>query len=148
MKIAGGRLVVLATAAVLTCGACGSAATAGDLPAATAYAPSAAVVAAQSQAPPVRRGGPTVAEVGTAYEFDLYTHCGVRGATFSGQQWTAVNPTTEQPAQKRPDGSIAAQGDPYTPGTMTLVGPGLLRFAFVGGTADFIRGGGSPAPCA
>lgn len=54
------------------------------------------------------------AEVGVAYPFDLYTHCGVVGADVAGVWFAADPPLVE--AFGPPDG----WGDPYQRGTLTL----------------------------
>ena len=61
--------------------------------------------------------GPTAAvpaEVGVAYPFDLYTHCGIFGADVGGV-WFAADPPLVEEA-----GPPAGWGDPYQRGTLTL----------------------------
>jgi hypothetical protein len=55
-------------------------------------------------------------EVGIAYPFDLYTHCGVLGTDVGGV-WFAAAPPLVEGAGNPP----AGWGNPYQPGTLTLV---------------------------
>jgi hypothetical protein len=50
--------------------------------------------------------------------FDLYTHCGVRGADIGGVWFVAEPPLTDGEGNP-PDG----WGNPYQPGTLTLLSP-------------------------
>ncbi len=62
---------------------------------------------------------PDKIELGTAYAFDMYTHCGAREALFAGEYWEAV-PATPGPTSE-PANSPAGWNDPYQAGTMTRV---------------------------
>ena len=82
-------------------------------------------------------------EIGVAYEYHLYVHCGIRAAQFGGRDRAAVAPADDPPA------TGARPPDPnYLRGSMTLVAPGLARFAWDGGSADFVPAGPPLAPCA
>jgi hypothetical protein len=70
--------------------------------------------------------GPPDPEIGVAYPFALYTHCGVRQTSFGGREWRAVELAPE-PADL-PDEDGIASYDGYTRGTMTLLAEDLLRF--------------------
>jgi hypothetical protein len=63
-------------------------------------------------------------EVGIAYPFDLYTHCGVLGTDVGGV-WFAADPPLVEGAGNPP----AGWGNPYQPGTLTLVDAGEALFA-------------------
>jgi hypothetical protein len=87
--------------------------------------------AAPSQAPPTtiftgppgkESRGPDQPQVGVAYPYDLYVHCGIHFARFGGQWWRAA------PEQPDPRPAMAYGGNPYTSGTMTLVSPTEARF--------------------
>jgi len=60
------------------------------------------------------------AVVGIGYAFNLYTHCGIRYASFDSRNWVAF-----QPMPGIPDG----WDNPYQSGTMTLVKADVARFA-------------------
>lgn len=97
--------------------------------------------------PPVVLPG-TVArpEPGVAYEYHLYVHCGIRAAWFGDREWVVVSTTSVPPnsgddADRQPDLN-------YRRGSMTLVAPDRARFAWDGGTADFVPATTPPAPCA
>ena len=57
---------------------------------------------------------PPPVEIGTAYPFDLYTHCGVVGAESAGVWFAADPPLVEE------FGPPAGWGDPDQRGTLTL----------------------------
>lgn len=81
------------------------------------------------------------AELGKAYPFQLYTHCGADYAVdFDGSFWQ-LSDLSEIPA---------ALGDPAQDGTMTLINPDYARFDFAGGSLLFIRHQGPKylPPCA
>jgi hypothetical protein len=59
---------------------------------------------------------PSPVEVGVAYPFDLYTHCGIDGADIGGV-WFAPDPPLDEDASSWP----AGWGNPYQRGTLTLV---------------------------
>jgi hypothetical protein len=94
--------------------------------------------------PPVVHHGTVPSPVtGVAYEYHLYVHCGIRAARFGGREWAAVAPVSDPPA------TIARPSDlNYLRGSMTLVAPDLARFAWDGGSADFVPAGPPLAPCA
>ena len=116
--------------------------------------PSASAVARTTVPVPSRvqriPGQPPVVHHGTvpspvtwvAYEYHLHVHCGIRAARFGGREWAAVAPTD-------PPATSAQRLDPnYLRGSMTLVAPGLARFAWDGGSADFVPADPPLAPCA
>ena len=93
------------------------------------------------QNPDVREPLSPSAELGKAYPFKLYTHCGADLAVdFDGSFWQLSNPT-EVPQ---------SLGDPSQEGTMTLIDPDHARFDFEGGSLWFIRHQGPKyiLPCA
>ena len=88
--------------------------------------------------------GPAEAAVGTAYPFDVYTHCGFRSVTFAGRLWQA-SPFTPEPQLRTPRSGGTVTYDGYTSGVMTLVRQNLLRFTVTdpdmvppGGPIDFV----------
>jgi hypothetical protein len=87
--------------------------------------------------PIATRSGPPQAELGVAYPFDLYTHCGIRGARFAGREWTAIRPAADP--QRLPDSTGITRYTGYIAGTMTLVRPDLLRFTL---TDPYVSGAG------
>lgn len=81
------------------------------------------------------------AELGKAYPYKLYTHCGVDLAVdFDGSFWQLSHPV-EVPE---------SLGDPSQEGTMTLIDSDSARFDFAGGSLYFIRHQGPKhiPPCA
>lgn len=56
---------------------------------------------------------PDRVEFGTAYSYDMYTHCGAREAKFAGEYWVAAGTATPQ------DRSPSGWDDPYQKGVMT-----------------------------
>ncbi|GAA2329754.1 hypothetical protein [Dactylosporangium salmoneum] len=66
--------------------------------------------------------GPKQAEIGTPYPFDLFVHCGIQYAEFSGALWQA------DPVQPNYRPKTIYRGLNYVQGTMTLVAPGEARF--------------------
>ena len=94
------------------------------------------------QPPVVHHGTVPSPEPGVAYEYHLYVHCGIRAARFAGREWAAVAPMD-------PPATSAQRPDPnYLRGSMTLIARGLARFAWDGGSADFVPAGPPLAPCA
>jgi hypothetical protein len=91
------------------------------------------------QPPVVHYGTIDSPDIGVAYEYHLYVHCGVRAARFGGRWWQAVSPSDE----RHTDG-----GPGYLAGSMTLVQPDLARFAWAGCSADFTPAPIEPTPCA
>lgn len=87
---------------------------------------SAAASSPTSTAASDSRTGPAGPQVGISYKFNLYTHCGISTARFSGRDWQATAPRPEPARRTGPDGSVHYSG--YTAGTMTLVAHDLLRF--------------------
>ncbi|QFZ21655.1 hypothetical protein [Saccharothrix syringae] len=95
------------------------------------------------------RTGPGRAEVGVAYPFDLYAHCGVRHALFGGRAWEVEQPVVDPPGEPLARGSVN-----YLPGTAELVGPDRLRFTadadapvLPGAVVLFRPTADSPPPC-
>lgn len=87
--------------------------------------------------------GPADPEVGDAYPFALYTHCGIRWTSFGGRDWRPLEQGAALPP--RPDENGMTTEDGYTSGTMTLLDEGLLRFTVAdpfaegrGQTFDFV----------
>jgi hypothetical protein len=66
----------------------------------------------------------TLPEVGVASPLDLYTHCGVLGTDIAGV-WFAADPPLVEGAGNPP----AGWGNPYQPGTLTLVSAEEAVFA-------------------
>ena len=58
---------------------------------------------------------PESVEIGTAYSYDLYTHCGAGEAKFAGQYWEAT------PTEGSAHSSSQEWDDPYQSGVMTRV---------------------------
>jgi hypothetical protein len=69
---------------------------------------------------------PGSVELGVAYPFDLYTHCGIEHASFAGREWTAARPLPEFKRLPNADGLVEYTG--YTKGTMTVVDESTLWF--------------------
>jgi hypothetical protein len=69
---------------------------------------------------------PADPELGVAYPFDLYSHCGIGFARFAGRTWRAEPPRHEP--RPLPDAGGVTTYDGYTPGTMTLVSEDTARF--------------------
>ena len=99
------------------------------------------------------RSAPAQAEIGVTYAFDLYTHCGIRTASFAGRDWTALRPAADP--QRLPDSAGITVYTGYVAGTMMLVRADLLRFtitdpyaAGTGQTFDFVPAPGPPPLCA
>ncbi len=97
--------------------------------------------------PPVVLPG-TVArpDPGVAYEYHLYVHCGIRAANFGDREWVVAS-TTSVPRGSG-DGGDRQPDINYRRGSMTLVAPDRARFAWDGGTADFVPATTPPPPCA
>jgi hypothetical protein len=88
---------------------------------------------------------PAPAEVGVAYPFDLYTHCGVRGADVAGT-WFAADPPLVEGAGNPP----AGWGNPYQRGTLTLLTPSEALFLDDAGHELRLRAApesARPGPC-
>jgi hypothetical protein len=99
--------------------------------------------------------GPSHAAVGTAYPFDVYSHCGFRSITFGGRRWQASPPAPE-PELRTPKGADTVTYNGYTSGVMILVRPDLLRFTVTDpdvlrptGPIDFVplKAGQHPGLC-
>jgi hypothetical protein len=93
------------------------------------------------------------ARLHVAYPFDLYTHCGVRDATFAGRDWVVVPPVTPasktQPPVTGSHGTIIVLNT--THGTMTRLGANVAVFRTAEGlVARFrpLRRGEDILPCA
>jgi len=56
---------------------------------------------------------PDDVKIGTAYTYEMYTHCGAREAKFAGQYWETAQ--TDQRQTNSPHG----WDDPYQKGTIT-----------------------------
>lgn len=56
---------------------------------------------------------PDKVEIGTAYSYKMYTHCGAREAKFAGKYWEAIS------SDARQNNSPSGWDDPYQKGTMT-----------------------------
>jgi hypothetical protein len=81
------------------------------------------------------------AAIGQAYDFALYTHCGINDAPvdFDGSFWDAVyTPASVVEVANPPPG----MGNPGQSGTMTLLDTDHARFTFTGGAVDFTRHSG------
>jgi hypothetical protein len=98
------------------------------------------------QPPVVHYGTVDNPEIGVAYEYHLYVHCGIRAAKFGGHWWLAVFPTNDRPFAG--DGATRPLNPNYLDGAMTLVAPDLARFEWVDGSADFTPALTEPPPCA
>lgn len=87
---------------------------------------------------------PSPAEVGVAYDVDLYTHCGVLGADVGGVWFAADPPLVEE------YGPPAGWGDPYQRGTLTLESTDEAVFRDDAGHEVRLRAAESerPPPCA
>jgi hypothetical protein len=84
------------------------------------------------------------AEVGTAYPFDLYTHCGILGADVGGV-WFAADPQLVQES-----GPPAGWGNPYQRGTLVLESTDEAVFRDDAGHELELRAvpdSGRPPPC-
>ena len=91
------------------------------------------------QPPVVHYGTVDDPQVGVAYEYHLYVHCGVRAARFGGRWWQSVAPG---------DGvTLPNDGSQYVTGSMTLVAPTIARFEWDGRSADFAPADDEPPPC-
>jgi hypothetical protein len=81
-------------------------------------------------------------EVGVAYEYHLYVHCGIRAAKFGGRWWLAApqrtDPFSANEVLARPE--LLGRGD-------ALVAPDLARFEWDGGRADFAPAESEATPC-
>ncbi len=91
------------------------------------------------QPPLVHYGTVEDPQIGVAYEYHLYLHCGLRQATFGGRGWVV----------RRSDGARPVMDQSqYATGAMTLVSPELARFEWPGGGADFVPADAPLQPCA
>ena len=83
-------------------------------------------------------------EVGVAYPFDLYTHCGISGADVGGV-WFAA----DQPLVQGSNGPPAGWDDPYQRGTLTLESTEVAVFRDDAGHEVRLRAAESerPPPC-
>lgn len=88
---------------------------------------------------------PPPAEIGVAYPFDLYTHCGILGADVAGIWFAADPPLVVEFGP--PDG----WGDPYQRGTLTLESADESVFRDDAGHELMLRAAADserPPPCA
>jgi hypothetical protein len=83
-------------------------------------------------------------EVGVAYEYHLYIHCGVRAALFGGRWWLAIQPG---PLNPPPVAGPTAIVTGYLTGSMTLLAADHARFDWDSGTAEFTPAQSEPVPC-
>jgi hypothetical protein len=83
-------------------------------------------------------------QVGVAYPFDLYTHCGILGADVGGVWFSADPPLVEE------FGPPAGWDDPYQRGTLTLESVDAAVFRDEAGHEVRLRAAESerPPPCA
>ena len=65
-------------------------------------------------------------QVGVAYPFRLYSHCGIHYAQFAGRTWKSAK-TVPEPTP-RPDANGTTSYFGYTPGTMTMIDTNTLLF--------------------
>lgn len=111
-------LSILAALAVIGTASCASAGgTAGHSPGApskTATATSSASTAGQST------------QIGKAYPFKLFIHCGVPLVSFAARTWAPTPPVHQYPGPRPVNGISTYTG--YVAGTMTLVTANTLRF--------------------
>lgn len=118
-------LVGAAATCVLAVVGCGSGEVADGPPPSVVTSP--VPVAEVARVDPARpRSGPAEPQLGVAYPFDLYTHCGVEFARFGGRWWQASPARPEPRPRAAGDGTTAYTG--YTAGTMSLVGTEAARF--------------------
>ncbi|TQF66358.1 hypothetical protein FK531_17780 [Rhodococcus spelaei] len=62
---------------------------------------------------PPSEPAPDQVEIGVAYEYRMYTHCGAEEARFAGEYWEALRADPQQ------GNSSSGWDDPYQLGTMT-----------------------------
>lgn len=91
--------------------------------------------------------GPTAAEIGRAYPYDLYVHCGGEYASFSSASWR----TTTPPGDVAPPatGSVVSYSG-YLAGWMTQVEADVAVFTIASSTRQIVyhRVDDSAPPCA
>lgn len=142
-------VLVIATGAVVLAGCTQAAAPGGPATAEPSASPAAAttVVAVPrsvqeipGQPPVIRYGTVDDPQLGMAYEYHLYVHCGIRDARFGGRWWKSIVLTNSQ--------EFLDDGSGYVAGSMTLVEPTLARFEWDGQRADFVPTSVEPQPCA
>ncbi len=85
-------------------------------------------------------GQPPLVHYGTGENPQLGVDCGVRAARFGERWWVARSLVGARPGM---DGTSQ-----YATGSMTLVSPELARFAWSGGSADFVPADVDPPLCA
>lgn len=73
------------------------------------------------------RLGPAEPELGIAYPYDLYSHCGIMFAKFGGKVWKADDAVGAW--APRPDDRGAVVDSGYTAGTMTMIDADTIVFA-------------------
>ena len=128
------NIVFFALAMVILLGGCGGISQSTMTPVPISQLPIATwtpVSAAQTeQSFEVREPLSPQADLGKAYPFQLYTHCGADYAVdFDGSFWQLSNPS-EVPM---------SLGNPYQEGEMTLINPEYARFDYAGSSLLFIR---------
>jgi hypothetical protein len=112
------RLSLLAILAVVGTAACASAGgTASHAPSAPPSTTAAASTVSSTQQNP---------QVGKAYPFNLFIHCGVPLVNFGGRWWAPAPPVPNYPGPRPVNGISTYTG--YVTGTMTLVTTNNLRF--------------------
>jgi len=79
------------------------------------------------------QSGPAHPALGTPYAFDLFTHCGIRFATFGGRSWATAATLPEPTSLPDAHGTVTYTG--YLAGYMILV---------AADEADFTTGGSAP----
>ena len=77
------------------------------------------------------------AEVGTSYNFKLYTHCGIGPIFFDGRSWIPRGRHARASFNSPP-----GWGDPFERGSIRLIPDGLLQFT--GGSGGSVRFGLPP----
>lgn len=90
------------------------------------------------------------ASVGVSYQIRLFTHCGLDWPgvlDFDGSFWDPIGPGPASDGNANPP---VGYGNPYDPGTITLISPALARYrSSSGGVMQWNRhaGGAVSAPC-
>ena len=113
------RLSLLAILAVVGTAAC---APAGGTGSHAPSAPPTTTTAVASTASSTRQNP----QVGKAYRFNLFIHCGVPLVNFGGRWWAPAPPVPHYPGPRPVNGISTYTG--YVSGTMTLVTTNNLRF--------------------
>jgi hypothetical protein len=137
--------LLLALMSVVASAGCATQAGAGR-PTALATAP--ASVAPRQVVAGHPESGPPHPEIGVAYPFDLYVHCGGRYATFGGSEWETSQPPGDLGAAPAGDGTVTYTG--YLAGWMTRADAQTAYFTSsrLPGPVTFHPAHGSPPRCA